>query len=266
MTWTTFANLTSPTLPELDANFNILSGLAPIPCTIAGTNALTLTNIASAGAVTAYANYMRFTGIAANTNSGSATAAFGTLAALNIYKDTPSGPALLVGNEIVQNNQVTLIYDSALNASVGGFHLLVGGASGLVGQTVTAATLNLTANASIASIATIGNVNAVGYGSLGTLFVGATGEKITRMNWGSITLGTLSIANGAASLVTVTVTGAQVNDMAAVGPPAQALLSSFILTAIPLATNSVLLAIRNTGGASATVAAGVFNVFTEGNT
>ena len=33
MTWTTFAALTNPTLPELDANFGILSLLTPIPAT-----------------------------------------------------------------------------------------------------------------------------------------------------------------------------------------------------------------------------------------
>src|SRR5271166_217416 len=228
MAWTTFANLTTATLPQLDGNFNILSGLTSIPCTVAGTNTLTLTNIAGAGAISAYANYQRFTGIAANTNSGAVTANFAGLGAFNVYKDTPAGPVALTGNEIVQNNAFTLIYDQALNGAVGGFHLQTGG-SELVGQNLSIATLTTTgnisvasvgsiagnifgaSNLSIASVASVGNLISAGYGSLGSLFVGS-GQKVTRINTGSISLGSLSIANNAASIATVTVTGAAVND------------------------------------------------------
>ena len=122
-TWTTFANLTTPTLPELDANFLILSGLVNVPCTVAGTNTLTLTSTANTSTLATYLNYLTLVGVAVNTNSGAVTANFQSFGALNVYKDTPGGPQVLTGSEIVQNCEFTLIYDSALNSGAGGFHL-----------------------------------------------------------------------------------------------------------------------------------------------
>lgn len=126
MTWTTFAALTAPTLPELDGNFNILSALANISVSIAGTNTLALTNTNTAGSITAYQQNMRFVGVASATNTGAVTAAFGSLAALNVYIDSQSGPVALSGGEIVQNCDVILTYDAALNSGAGGFHLITG--------------------------------------------------------------------------------------------------------------------------------------------
>jgi hypothetical protein len=66
---------------------------------------------------------MQLSGVAAATNTGSATAALGSLAALNVYKDTAGGPVLLTGGEIVIGNAFTLLYDVTLNSGAGGWHL-----------------------------------------------------------------------------------------------------------------------------------------------
>lgn len=118
-----FANVTTLVTSQLDANFNALGVLTPIPCTVAGTNTLTLTPNANTSSFTNYSNYMIFSGVAASTNTGSTTGQVGALAALNIYKDSPAGPVLLTGGEIVALCQFLLIYDSALNLGNGGFHL-----------------------------------------------------------------------------------------------------------------------------------------------
>ena len=124
MTWTTFANLTSIVTTEWDGNFAILSALVPIPCTVAGTNTLALTSTAGASTIAAYQNGMTLTGIVAATNTAASTAQLGSLATLNIYKDTPTGPQALSGGEMVQNCAISLRYDSTLNGGAGGFHLL----------------------------------------------------------------------------------------------------------------------------------------------
>lgn len=127
-TITQFANDTTPALSDLDQNFNAAFVLTPIPCSVAGTNALTLTQNAAgqaaSGVIAAYANGLAICGIAAQTNSGAATAALGALPALNIYKDSISGPIVLAGNEIVAACSFTLKYDSALNSNAGGWHLI----------------------------------------------------------------------------------------------------------------------------------------------
>lgn len=129
---TQYANVaTSTPGVSLDNNFKLFGLLAPIPCTVAGTNTLTLTQQTTGSgapstsiAVAAYANYLQLCGVAAQTNSGAVTAALGALGALPVYKDSISGPIALVGNEIVAACSFTLIYDSALNSGGGGFHLV----------------------------------------------------------------------------------------------------------------------------------------------
>jgi hypothetical protein len=119
----TFANLTNPTLPQLDTNFSALGALTPIPCAISGTNALAFAPTLNTPTVNAYVNYQSFVGVAVNANSGPATAQVGALPFLQIYKDTPAGAVVLSGSEIIPNTLLTLTYDSALNAGGGGFHL-----------------------------------------------------------------------------------------------------------------------------------------------
>ena len=119
----TFAAQTSPQMVELDQNFAALGALTTIPSTATGTNTLALTVAANTPTVAAYANYQAFSFIAANTNTTATTAAVGSLAALNVYVDTSTGPVLTTGGEIRAGNLAVLTYDSALNTGAGGFHL-----------------------------------------------------------------------------------------------------------------------------------------------
>ncbi len=122
----TFAGLSSAQMSDLDANFSALGALTAIPCTVSGTNTLVLTPLGDTPTIAAYTDYQAFSGIAAATNSGAATAQVGGLAALPVYKDTSSGPVALAGGESVIGNAIILSYDSALNTGSGGFHLVGG--------------------------------------------------------------------------------------------------------------------------------------------
>src|SRR5579884_3609765 len=121
-----FAGLTSATGANLDQDFNAAGLLGTIPCTVSGTNALTLTPYTSPTIGTppvALQAQLRFSGIAAATNTGAVTANCAATGSLNVYKDTASGPAALTGGEIVAGNYIVLAYDAALNAGAGGYHL-----------------------------------------------------------------------------------------------------------------------------------------------
>ena len=124
---TQFENNTSNPLQALDNNFTTFGALVQIPCSVAGTNTLTLTQNAAGlvptPTISAYTTNMLFSGIASGTNTGPVTANVGSVGALPVYKDTTAGPVALSGGEIVQNNAFTLRYDAALNGGNGGFHL-----------------------------------------------------------------------------------------------------------------------------------------------
>lgn len=118
-----FTGNVTPTGEQLDANFAALGALVPIPCGVAGTNAITLTPEADTP-TPAYAPYAQYTGIAAGTNTLAVKAQIGALALLDVYKDTVAGPVLLSGGEIVLNTKLILMYDPALAGGAGGFHLV----------------------------------------------------------------------------------------------------------------------------------------------
>jgi hypothetical protein len=124
---TQFQNNTTNQLSALDNNFTTFGALVPIPCGIAGTNTLVLTQSATGlvptPTIQGYSTDMLFSGIAASTNTGPVTATVGSTGALNVYKDTAAGPVALTGNEIVAGNAISLRYDAALNSGAGGFHL-----------------------------------------------------------------------------------------------------------------------------------------------
>src|SRR5438105_15338186 len=119
-----FAALTQATGQNLDDDFAALGKLTPIPCTVSGTNVLALTANTDTPAVTAYANYMPFSGVVTSSNTGAVTAAVGSLATLNVYKDSIAGPVALSGGELVAGNAFTLVYDLALNSGAGGCHAI----------------------------------------------------------------------------------------------------------------------------------------------
>jgi hypothetical protein len=130
----TFAAVTSATGAELDANFNAAGLLGTIPCTVTGTNTLTLTPYTTPTIPTppfVLQAQLRAGGVAAATNTGATTANVGGTGNLDVFKDTASGPVALTGGEIHIGNYFVLSYDATLNTGAGGWHLesaLVGGA------------------------------------------------------------------------------------------------------------------------------------------
>lgn len=210
---TLFANLTDPTGPELDEDLSELGAVGVIPCSVSGTNTLTLTPLQPTPDRAAYANYMMWSGIAAATNTGVLTAAIGSLASLVVYKDLGSGPVVCGGSELIIGNAFTLIYDSALASGTGGFHLvsttaqvglflpLTGGvlSGALLGPTITgtvggfttftAATVTISSLLTMPSTATISAFNA----TLSTITSGSITASLASV--GSITGSLGSITN-----------------------------------------------------------------------
>ena len=227
MTWTNFASLgVGPgTTPQLDANFAAVSQLLNIPCTVSGTNTLTLTSTAGTSTLSGYANYMNLSCVAAATNTGSVTANFNGFGALNIYKDTSTGPQLLTGGEIVQNCEFTLIYDSALNASAGGFHM-TDGAGLLTGQTITIGALQVGTS--------ITNAMTHIYSTLASMSFGV-------------------LVPGASAQATVSFSGCQVLDNVIVGLPAAPQASVSFEGFVSASGSIVLRAANNAVAATATV-------------
>lgn len=125
---TQFENNTTNSLVALDNNFTTVSGQAPIPCTVSGSNSITLTQngtgVVPSAALTQYTQGLVFTGIVASSNTAATQARVGTLALLNVYRDTSSGPVQLSGGELISGNAFSLQYDSALNSGNGGFHAI----------------------------------------------------------------------------------------------------------------------------------------------
>lgn len=163
-----FSTVTQANTTWLDANFNAAGLLGTLPCTVAGTNTLTLTPIGSIPAPNLeLQSLVRVSGVAVNNNTGATTAAVAGLSALPVYKDTPSGPTVLSGGEIVADNSFVLIYDAALDTG-GGWHLetspanaagtvtSVGSGTGLTGGPITGSgTLSL---ASISNNQVLANI------------------------------------------------------------------------------------------------------------
>ena len=150
-----FSNNTTPTGVQLDSVLAALGALGVIPCSVTGTNALTLTPFANTPTVpTPYNNIGVFAGIAAADNTGGVTAQIGSGAALVVYRDTEAGPVVLIGGEIVLGNALALVYDQSLNGAAGGFHLL----NPAQGQTFSTTTVvNATIGTTLAAAALTGS-------------------------------------------------------------------------------------------------------------
>lgn len=216
-----FANLSSATGQNLDDDFAALGALVPIPCGVSGTNALTLTPGINTPTIPTLQNYAQFTGIAAGTNTAPVTAVVGAFSPLNIYQDTPAGPALLAGGEIVAGCAFTLIYDSTLNSGAGGFHLQTG-VSVLVGQTVTVAAL-----------------------------VVGSGATLNRLLSRNVTLTHTVVPSLTTQDQTATLAGLLTTDVVAVVVPATcASLAGLVYSAYVAAAGTVAVRVANVTGAS----------------
>ncbi len=238
-----FSNNSSPTGPEVDADLAQLGSQSTVPCTVSGTNALTLTQRINTSTVTAYANNNRYSGVATATNTAATTARVGALAALNVYRDSPAGPVPLTGGEIVNGCAFTLVYDSALNTGAGGFHLFSTTSSfAFSGGTITGSifltdgasftstlTPALLSAASINATSLFGTTLAAGSGSITnatlvnasatTLKIGASAASITRMLAATGTLSYTVVPANSGQTQALLVPGCQANDVVTVGPP-----------------------------------------------
>ena len=119
----TFGTETAATGGQLDQNFAAVGALGTIPCVITGTNGLTLTPAANTPTISAYSNYLRFSGVIAVTSTGTVTASVAPLGILPVYLDTASGPVVAGSGSLVAGNAVQFVYDSALNGGSGGLHV-----------------------------------------------------------------------------------------------------------------------------------------------
>lgn len=175
-----FANVTAATGPQLDADFAAVGALTVIPCTVAGTNSLTLTPAANTPTINVYANYLRLSGIAAATNTAATSARYGALGLLNVYKDTAAGPVALAGGEIVQNCAFTLIYDSALNSGAGGWHLVSTPLSAF-GGSVSGSLSAPTITATVISAASVAGSSLVSAGTLSGSLLNLGNATLTKI-------------------------------------------------------------------------------------
>ena len=298
----TFASLSTVTLSQFDQNFAALGALTPIPCGVAGTNALTLSPLANTPAVAAYANYMQFTGVASATSTGAVTAQVGSLPSLNVYVDTSSGPVQAT-TQIIIGTAFTLMYDSSLNSGAGGFHLqsavvagaflpLAGGTltGALTGTTIalsgplragsatlTGALVASTISATIASGATVAasalfsgaSMSLSGAATIGTtlsatkLAVGG-GNPVTRMLWTTATLTFGAIGPNSSNDQTIALAGCLPGDQVMAGVPS-APTAGIVL--FPFVSGSSTIVMRALNGTTATLSppAGVYQVNVVGN-
>ncbi|HEY6023025.1 MAG TPA: hypothetical protein VIV09_01630 [Pseudolabrys sp.] len=249
-----FSNNTTPTGPQLDADLQQLGEQSVRPCTAAGTNSITLALNANVSAITAYGNYQRFSAIAAATNTGAVQARVGSLALLNVYRDTPAGPVALVGGEIVIGCAFVLVYDSTLNTGAGGFHLIsqansfpwTGGTisnGSIVIANSTLSTLTIT-GASINAPTITGAVGSIGslsgsIGSLVKLSVGATAASITRILSQVATIAYTGISAQTAQDQPMTLTGVQLGDSVSLGVTAMQTGAQFSASVPAASTVSV---------------------------
>lgn len=228
MTITLLANASSASGQNLDDNWSACSNQAPIPCTVSGTNNITLTQEANTYTVAAYGNNMQLSGVAAGSNSTAMTARLGSLAALNVYKDTGSGPVVLVGGELVAGNAFTLFYDATLNSGAGGWHLF--SSTGLPTTAINPSTLQL-----------------------------GTGSVLNRYLTATLSVSFSVFDPFSAQQSVVALTGVRPNDAVQVGGPSMANSMLSFFGFVP-ASGSVTLRAVNAGSVSVTLAAGLFRV------
>jgi hypothetical protein len=123
---TIFANLTtSPqSLALFDTNFNEVAAMGVTQCAASGTNTIALTQNANQPTISAYANYLLFGFVAANTATGAATVNVNGIGALPLYLF--NGTTQAAAGSVSAGIYYQIVYNSALNSGSGGFELLSG--------------------------------------------------------------------------------------------------------------------------------------------
>jgi hypothetical protein len=117
-----FGNASSPeAMGCLDNMFNQSAAMLHIPCSVSGTNALSLTPLTNCPALSSYNELGGYRFRAAATSSGPVTAQYNGLAFLNVYHG--DGVTQASTGDIVIGGQYGLIYSLLLNGGLGGFFL-----------------------------------------------------------------------------------------------------------------------------------------------
>jgi hypothetical protein len=128
---TPYAGITNPQMSFLDDSIADLGAQGIVPCTASGTNVITLSPLANTTLISAYANLIQFSFVAVNSSTGNVTLQVGSLAALNVY--FADGVTQVGNGSIVAARQYVVMFNSALNSSVGGW-VIIGGPNYPVGQ------------------------------------------------------------------------------------------------------------------------------------
>lgn len=120
-----FANLAAGNQPasKLDDNFNALGTYATVPCTAAGTNAITLTPVSGTPTIGSLNQLQSYRFLAAATSTSAVTIQVLALGFLPAYYPGVSGPVAANSGNVVIGECYDAIYDVALNSGAGGFHL-----------------------------------------------------------------------------------------------------------------------------------------------
>lgn len=231
-----FANVSTLVTSQLDANYNALGALTPIPCSVSGTNTVTMTPLASTATVSAFSNYMQFTGVAASTNTTAVTIAVSGLSGLPAYKDTLAGPVALTGREIIQNCEFTAIYDSALNSGSGGFHV----------------------NSGASFISSVGGTVSGPILFTGPVQVGAsTNTTLSNVVSASASIGWPTIGATTSTVATLAVAGSSIGDCVFLSTPASVPAGITFFGWVPNA-GTVTIQALNVTGSSITPVAGTY--------
>lgn len=254
----TFAALTQATGQQLDQNFDALGRLTPIPCTVSGTDALTLTPAASSPSQTSYSNYKQYTFIVGSANTTIAvTARVGTLSFLNVYKDSSAGPVALAIGDLVAGSFINLIYDSALNSGAGGFHLSGGGSRSLPlsGGTLTGPLVGTTITMTVAAVQQM---------SVSSVLQVNGGASLVRMLSAttSLSLGALNPGTGTTSAVAVS--GASLGDVVDLGLPSGTTVGMLWKGYVSAANTVTLQAFNATPSTTITPVVGSYRVDVRG--
>jgi hypothetical protein len=100
--------------------FSVLGGAAPIPCTAAGINTITLTPITNNYLPASYSNYQPIIFTASNTSNGPVTVRLGALAFVKLFT---SGLQASAG-DIVSAQMYMIAFNANLDSGNGGFQIL----------------------------------------------------------------------------------------------------------------------------------------------
>jgi len=118
----TFGPLTTVVSGQLDTNFAAVAALMVVPCTATGTNAISLSGNLNTPTISAYADFIQFSFVAAATSTGAVTVEFGSLGFLPLY--LPDGATQAGANSVIATAFYQIAYDDALNGGGGGFMIV----------------------------------------------------------------------------------------------------------------------------------------------